>query len=274
MKKNLHYLKEKKSHSRPITMATAYDYPTAQLEEAAELDCILIGDSVGTNVLGYASEREVTMQDMIHHTAAVARAVKNAYIIADLPYRSADNFPEAERNASLLIQSGADCVKVEGWGEKQEIIKGLHQKGFAVCAHIGYNPQLHDKPRTFGKDAGQALELIHCAESLQNAGADIVVLEKLPQEVASLITKHLTIPTIGIGSGNGCDGQVLVVNDILGLSPRKFKHVQQFASLKDIVKDALSGYVSAVESKTFPSEENTWYLNKDEYNLLKKRLGE
>ncbi len=255
-------------------MATAYDFPTARLEEEAGLDCILIGDSVGTNVLGYSSEREVTMSDMLHHTAAVARAVKSAYIIADLPYRSADTLPDAEKNASLLLAKGADCIKIEGWAEKKEIIKGLSEKGFAVCAHIGYNPQIHVKPRTFGKDATQAFELIECASALEQSGACMLVVEKLPQEVASLITQRLTIPTIGIGSGSGCDGQVLVVNDILGLAPKKFKHVQQFASLKDVIKNALKGYGDAVESKRFPSEENTWYIDPQEYSLLRELLNE
>jgi len=159
MKKNLQYMLDKKRAGTPITVVTAYDFPTAQILDEAGIDAVLIGDSVGTNCLGYQNEREVTMEDMAHHTSAVSRGVRDALVIADLPYRGADNIDDALTNAKRLVGCGADCVKVEGWGEMADIVKALRGGGFAVCAHIGYNPQIHDKPRVFGKDAEQAAAL-------------------------------------------------------------------------------------------------------------------
>ncbi len=272
MKKTLKYILSKKASKIPVTMATAYDFPTAQLQDQAGMDCILIGDSLGTNVLGYESERQVTMDDMLHHTAAVARGVQDACILADLPFGSTETSEFAMENASKLVNAGADCVKIEGWHHKLTIIKELVQNGFSICAHIGYNPQIHDKPKTFGKDATQALELLKAAQALQDAGACMLVLEKIPHEIAAEISFQLEIPTIGIGSGNGCDGQVLVVNDLLGLSSRKFRHVQTFADLREIELSAFKSYIQAIETRIFPSEENTVRIGEAELQKFRSAL--
>jgi 3-methyl-2-oxobutanoate hydroxymethyltransferase len=258
MKKDLQYLLGKKPDKKPITVVTAYDFPTARILDEAGVDIVLVGDSVGTNCLGYPSEREVTMSDMTHHTAAAARAVRNAFIIADIPYGCANTADDALRNARTLVESGADCVKIEGWGEIAETIKELNNAGINVCAHIGYNPQAHDKPRVFGRDTDQADTLLNSAIQLQNAGAKIIVLEMVPKELAGKISENLTIPTIGIGSGNTCDGQVLVVNDLLGLSPKTFKHARRFANLKETMYEAFKDYIDAVRSREFPGDENAW----------------
>ena len=258
MKKTLQFLLDKKHARAPISMVTAYDFPTARALDEAEVDTVLVGDSLGTNCLGYASEREVTIGDMVHHTSAVRRGIKSAFVIADMPYGCADDAAGALANASKLTDCGADCVKIEGWGEKADIIRALCGAGIAVCAHIGYNPQIHDKPAVFGKSADQAAELMDGAKALCGAGAGLIVLEMVPAELSEKISAELTIPTIGIGSGNRCDGQVLVVNDLLGISPKVFKHVRAFADLKVTMREAFKDYISAVGSREFPGDKNSW----------------
>jgi len=258
MKKTINQIAQKKRTGSPITMVTAYDFPTAQVLDEAGIDSILVGDSVGTNYLGYGSEREVTMDDMAHHTSAVCRAVRDAFVLADLPYRGADTPESALANSHRLIDCGADCVKIEGWGEKAAIIKHLAENGVVVCAHIGYNPQLHNRPQLFGKDANQAAELIDGAAALCEAGAKLIVLEMIPAELSRKITAAVPVPTIGIGSGNACDGQVLVVNDLLGLSRRLFKHVHRFANQREKMFEAFKDYIDAVKSREFPSDDHSW----------------
>jgi 3-methyl-2-oxobutanoate hydroxymethyltransferase len=258
MKKDMQYIINKKRAGDPITAVTAYDFPTARILDEADIDIVLVGDSVGTNALGYLSEREVTMDDMARHTSAVCRAVKSAFVIADLPYGCAYRIDDAARDASTLAGCGADCVKIEGWGEQAGIVKGLCGCGITVCAHIGYNPQIHDRPRVFGKDADQAAALYSGAELLRGAGAGLIVLEMVPRELAGKISKNLPIPAIGIGSGNLCDGQVLVVNDLLGLSPKVFRHARKFADLKETMYEAFKDYADAVRSREFPGDENSW----------------
>jgi len=258
MKKTVSQIAQKKLDGRPITMVTAYDFPTAQILDEAGVDSILVGDSVGTNCLGYGSEREVTMDDMAHHTSAVCRAVRDALVIADLPYGCADGADAAIANAERLAKCGADCVKIEGWGEKAEIVRRLAENGFAVCAHIGYNPQLHDKPQPFGKDPDQAAELLDGAKALCGAGAKLIVLEMLPNELSRRICAEIAIPAIGIGSGNACDGQVLVANDLLGMSKKLFKHVRRFENMRERMFEAFKDYIDAVKSREFPGECHSW----------------
>jgi len=253
MKKNIKYLSNKKNANVPITMVTAYDFPAAQILDEAGIDCVLAGDSVGTNCLGLTSEREVTINDMVHHTKAVRRGVNNAFLIVDLPFGCADTLEIALESSRLLTEAGADCVKIEGWGEKADIIKGVVDNGYKVCAHIGYNPQIHDKPAMFGKESGQAKELLDGALLLEESGACLIVLEMVPAELAEKISGELKIPTIGIGSGNKCDGQVLVINDLLGLSPKLFKHVRRFANLRETLLGAFREYAGAVEKREFPA---------------------
>jgi 3-methyl-2-oxobutanoate hydroxymethyltransferase len=265
MKKDLAYLCDKKKSGRPITMVTAYDCPTARAADEAGIDAVLVGDSVGTNVLGYASEREVTMEDMLHHTAAAARGIRQAWFFADMPYQSADTPLSAEKNARKLLEKGAECVKFEGWREKCPVVAYLTGKNIPVCAHIGYNPQVHGaKPKVFGADATEARELIESARLLEKAGAILLILEKVPEEVSGIITKALRIPVVGIGSGRLCDGQVLVVNDVLGISEQKFRHARAFSDLRLRALDAMKAYAAAVENSAFPAEEHVHHIDMEE----------
>lgn len=270
MKKDINFLMEKKRSGTPITMLTAYDYPMAAILDQAGIDSILVGDSVGTNVLGYKSEQEVTIDDMVHHVKAVARGAKSAFIVADLPYGTVDDPWVALENARLLIGSGADCVKVEGWGERKNVIACLAENGITVCPHMGYNPQVHGgKAKIFGKDALQAKELIDGARILQAAGANLMVIEKVPYEIGAMVSKELSIPVIGIGSGNACDGQVLVVHDILGMGERVFRHAKKYADFWSLTQKAAVDYKNDVVGRVFPSKENTFYMNEDELKKIK-----
>jgi 3-methyl-2-oxobutanoate hydroxymethyltransferase len=269
MKKNLEYLFTKKKNRHPITMVTAYDCPTAQIADEAGVDAILVGDSVGTNMLGYASEREVTMADMLHHTAAASRGIATSYFLADLPYQSAETPSDAEKNAYRLLEKGAECVKLEGWRDRCPVVARLKQKNIDVCAHIGYNPQIHGaKPKVFGASAEEARILIESALMLEAAGAVLLVIEKVPEEVAGIITKKLRIPTVGIGSGRFCDGQVLVINDLLGISKRTFRHARQFLDFRTLALDALRTYAAEVENGRFPAEKHVHRIDPEERKKL------
>ena len=273
MKKNLAYLFAKKKNHLPITMVTAYDFPTAQIADEAGVDAVLVGDSVGTNMLGYVSECEVTMADMLHHTAAVARGAKRPFLLADLPYRSADTPLEAEKNAIQLLEKGAECVKLEGWQEKSEVVAHVSKKNIPVCAHIGYNPQIHGaKPRVFGANAEEAFRLIESARMLEEAGAILLILEKVTVEVAGIIAQTLRIPTIGIGSGRLCDGQVLVINDLLGISERSFKHARRFLDFHNLALEAVKAYIIAVEKRGFPDEQHVHHIDSSDVERIKSRM--
>jgi 3-methyl-2-oxobutanoate hydroxymethyltransferase len=274
MKKDLNYLLSKKEKGIPITMVTAYDFPTARIEDAAGIDAVLVGDSVGTNVLGYGSEREVTMADMIHHTAAVARGIRQAFVLADMPFGSVETNSEAEKNADLLVKSGAECVKIEGWRETCPVIEHLAKKQFNVCAHIGFNPQIHgSRPRTFGKTAAEAQDLLESGRMLQDSGAQLIVLEKITTEVAGIITARLHIPVIGIGCGPLCDGQVLVINDLLGFSEMTFRHVRRFAESYQLVLQAVTAYVEEVEIRRFPAQSHSLSMNSTELQMFREKAG-
>lgn len=272
MKINKDILFEKKKKHEPIVMATAYDYAMARFEEEAGVDVVLVGDSVGTNVLGYDNETQVTMADMIHHCKAVARGVSHAFCMVDMPFGSAADPFKALENGRLLIAAGADCVKIEGWGEAKSIIECLSGNGIAVCGHIGYNPQIHGpRAKVFGKDEAQARELIKSAQILQDAGAIMIVIEKVPAEVASLISKKCSIPIIGIGSGNGCDGQVLVVNDILGFGEKTYRHAKRYMDFRTEASAAIRNYCSEVRSRIFPGEVNSAHIDESEkWHLFKE----
>lgn len=273
MKKTIDYLLAKKENHRPISMVTAYDFPTAQIEDMAGIDTVLVGDSVGTNVLGYASELEVTMADMLHHAAAVARGLKSAFLLADLPFGAAEAPDIALKNARNLYDKGVECVKLEGWREKCGIVEHLSKNKIPVCAHIGYNPQIHgSKPATFGKKAEEARMLIDSAQALEAAGAVMIVLEKLPEEVAGIITEKLGIPTIGIGSGRMCDGQVLVISDILGTSERTFRHAKRYMDYHGSASAAVRKYAEEVEKGEFPGVEHASHIDGDELEKLKRIL--
>jgi 3-methyl-2-oxobutanoate hydroxymethyltransferase len=271
MKINKEILFEKKKNHEPIVMATAYDCAMARFEEEAGVDVVLVGDSVGTNVLGYTSETEVTMFDMLHHCKAVVRGTSHAFCIVDMPYGAASDPFKALENGRLLIGAGADCVKIEGWGENKSIIECLSGNGIDVCGHIGYNPQIHgSKAKVFGKDEAQARELVKSAQIIQDAGAIMIVIEKVPSEVASLISEKCSIPIIGIGSGNGCDGQVLVVNDILGYGEKTFRHAKKYMDFRIEASGAIRNYCSEVRSRVFPGEANCVHIDESELRHLFK----
>lgn len=234
-----------------ITMLTAYDYNTAFLEEKAGIDLILVGDSLSMVVLGHESTRDATLQDMLRHTEAVARGAKNTIIVGDMPYRTYDTKDQAVKNAHMFIQSGADNVKIEN---KPEIVRSLVENGFDVMGHIGLTPQTITEFKVQGKDNESAERLLQLAKQIEEAGAYSLVLECIPSSLAKKITESIKIPTIGIGAGPFCDGQVLVVNDMLGMFDKfKPKFVKRYAELNPLIFNAISEYKKEVKNSKFPN---------------------
>jgi 3-methyl-2-oxobutanoate hydroxymethyltransferase len=256
-----------KASGEPITMITAYDFPSARLADAAGVDAILVGDTLGMVVLGHTSTVPVSMDAMVHHTAAVVRGVRHALVIADMPFLSYQiNSDEAIRNAGRLLQeAGATAVKVEGGRTIAPTIRRLVEAGIPVCAHIGLTPQSVHQVGGFrlqGKTPRAARALIDDAQSIVDAGAFAVVLELVPLALASYITEQIPIPTIGIGAGVGCNGQVQVFHDLLGLSepidgafPR---HTRRYDNLGERITAAIAAYVADVRVRAFPTSDNTF----------------
>jgi 3-methyl-2-oxobutanoate hydroxymethyltransferase len=271
MKKTSTYLRDKKAEGQHITMLTCYDYPTAQWEEEAGVDVILVGDSVGTNVLGYESEKEVTLADIRHHLKAVSRGVRSAYLLADFPYRTYDTAADALRNARTLLDDGADGVKLEGY--KAEIISHLVAQGIEVCAHLGLTPQIHEKKGLQARSAEAAIELFQQSVALQKAGAFMLVYELVPEEVAAELTKRLDIPTIGIGAGRFTDGQVLITLDMLGISTFDLRHSHRYEERTQKATSAIRSFVEDVTHGNFPGPENVRHLPKDEAEKFTEQLG-
>lgn len=254
-----YFMAQKRAHE-PIVMVTCYDFPTAQMEDAAGIDIILVGDSVGTNMLGYAAETEVTMEDMLHHVKAVRRGVQEAYLLVDLPYRSYDTPQLAVENSRRLVAHGADGVKLEGGVEQVEVVRALVAEGIEVCGHIGFTPQtLGTKGRVQGRSLEQGKALLRSARALEQAGVSLLVLELVSEPVSELITQQLQIPTIGIGSGRFCDGQVLVILDLLGISTVERKLVKRYEHLRERYMQALMQYKQEVQQRLFPTEANAFY---------------
>ena len=242
-----------------LACITAYDAAFARLFDAAGIQMILVGDSVGNNVLGFDSTLPVTMDMMVHHTAAVARGVTGAHVIADMPFLSYQvNDDEALRNAGRLIQeAGADSVKLEGGAERAALVRRLVSNGIPVCAHIGLTPQsvlAFGGYGMHGKQPEEALKLRGDAKALADAGAFAIVLECVPDALAAQITAEIPIPTIGIGAGPRCDGQILVMHDLLGINPPDHtpKFVRRYAEIGTAVSDAVRSYVADVQSGAFP----------------------
>lgn len=261
--------KEAKKKGEKLSMLTAYDYTTAKLIDESGVDSILVGDSLGMVVLGYEDTLSVTMEDMIHHTSAVARGAKNALIIADMPFMSYQtSVYDAVVNAGRLVKEGrAQAVKLEGGFEFCEHIKAIVNASIPVCAHIGLTPQSVNAFGGFkvqGKGKKAAQKLLDEARAVEEAGAFAVVLECVPAKLAEKISQSISIPTIGIGAGAGCDGQVLVYQDMLAVySDFKPKFVKQYAQVGEIMKDAFRQYISEVKSGAFPSEEHTFTIDDD-----------
>lgn len=245
----------------PIPMLTAYDYPTARLIDEAGIPLLLVGDSLGRVMLGYENEIPVTMADMLHHTAAVVRGARRALIVGDMPFLSYPTPERAVENAGrFLSEAGAQAVKVEGGVRTSRIIEALVRSGVPVMGHIGWTPQSTNqagKVRVQGKSREAARSLLADALAVQEAGAFSVVLELVPEQLATAVTERLRIPTIGIGAGPGCSGQVQVLTDLLGLDSWHPKHARPYVDLRSAILDAARAYATDVGARTFPGPTET-----------------
>ena len=269
MKNTVRTFQMAKEEGRKISMLTAYDYSTARLMDEAGIDAILVGDSLGNTILGYEDTVSVTMEDMIHHGAAVARGVKTTMVVVDMPFMSYQtNVYDALVNAGRLMKEGrAGAVKLEGGASVCPQIKAITDAGIPVMAHLGLTPQSVNAlggNRVQGKSEEAARNIIEDALAVQGAGAFAVVLECIPAKLATLVTEKLVIPTIGIGAGNGCDGQVLVYQDMLGMfSDYIPKFAKKFADVGTIMKSAFADYKKEVADRTYPSEEHTFKIDEE-----------
>lgn len=254
-----------------IAMITAYDYPTAKLVDSAGVDSILVGDSLAMTVLGYPSTHGAIMRDMLRHTAAVARAKPRALIVGDMPFGSYEESDSlAIRSAVAFARAGAEAVKIEGGSEYADRIRAITRAGIPVMAHIGLTPQRYLRLggyRQRGQYAEDARTLLLDAEAVQEAGAFSVVIEFTAAEVAKAVTERLSIPTICIGSGPHCDGQVLVIHDVLGLSDFTPPFAKRYIDLKSMIAEAVSRYVAEVKEGKFPGEEHTVVRAKERLDL-------
>lgn len=267
MKNTVLTFQESKANGRKISMLTAYDYSTAKLMDEAGINAILVGDSLGNVILGYEDTISVTMEDMIHHTSAVARGTKNAMVVADMPFMSYQtSVYDAVVNAGRLMKEGrANAVKLEGGAEVCPQITAISNAGIPVMAHLGLTPQSINAFGGFkvqGKTEQTAQKLLDDARAIEKAGAFAVVLECVPEKLATKISKELSIPTIGIGAGAGCDGQVLVYQDLLGMfSDFTPKFVKKYADLGSIMKEAFKNYIDDINNGEFPKEEHTYKID-------------
>jgi 3-methyl-2-oxobutanoate hydroxymethyltransferase len=264
-----------KKQGKRITMLTAYDYPMALLEDRAGIDIILVGDSLAMTVLGYENTLPVTMDEMIHHTKAVVRGAKHPLIIGDMPFMS---YNSSEREAILnagrfMKEAGADAVKLEGGASVKETVKAIVRGGIPVMGHIGLTPQTISMLGGFkvqGKDAQAAQKIIDDALALQDAGAFSVLLEAVPAPIAKMVTERLTVPTIGIGAGVYCDGQVLVVHDMLGLFDRFTpKFAKKYVNLSEVILKALDAYKEEVIKGEFPTDQHSFHIDEKELGKIK-----
>lgn len=267
MKNTVLTFQQAKDNGDKLTMLTAYDYSTAKLEDEAGVNSILVGDSLGNVMLGYEDTIRVTMEDMIHHTAAVARGAKEALVIADMPFMSYQtSVYDAVVNAGRLMKEGhAGAVKLEGGIEVEPQVKAIVDAGIPVCAHVGLTPQSINAFGGFrvqGKSEAAAKKILEDARAVERAGAFAVVLEGIPAKLAKLVTEQLRIPTIGIGAGNCCDGQVLVYQDMLGMfSDFTPKFVKKYANVGKVMKDAFRAYIEEVKEGAFPDESHEYKMD-------------
>ncbi|MBT9166257.1 MAG: 3-methyl-2-oxobutanoate hydroxymethyltransferase [Chloroflexi bacterium] len=256
-------LMKMKREGEKICMLTAYDYPTARFVDDAGVPLILVGDSLGMVLLGYESTIPVTMEEMIHHTRAVSRGTRNALVVGDMPFMTYHtSIEDALRNAARFLQDGgAQAVKLEGGETVAEKVRHIVASGIPVMGHLGYTPQSTYQlggPRAVGKSTESARQLLRDARALDEAGVFSIVLELVPAPLAKLVTGKVSVPTIGIGAGRDCDGQVQVINDLLGLSADFVpKHARQYARLADIIRSAIAEYKSEVTAGNFPAPEHS-----------------
>jgi 3-methyl-2-oxobutanoate hydroxymethyltransferase len=262
-------LREQKSHHQPITCLTAYDYSTARLVDEAGIDMVLVGDSLAQTMLGYENTLSVTVDEMLHHVKAVHRAVRRALLIADMPYGSYQVDPKsALENATRFVkEGGAEVVKIEGGEKRVDVIRRIIDAEIPVVGHIGLTPQsvnMMGGYKVQGKNLSGVEQLMRDAVALDRAGVAIIVLEGIPREVAAMITAEVGAPTIGIGAGPECDGQVLVIHDLLTLtfnSPAKF--VRRYADGATMISQAVRNFAADVKSRQYPSDEESYHLPKE-----------
>ncbi|MCC6388093.1 MAG: 3-methyl-2-oxobutanoate hydroxymethyltransferase [Dehalococcoidia bacterium] len=267
---SIHKLRELKANGQRFAMITAYDYPSARLVEQAGVPVILVGDSLGSVILGYDSTVPVTMDDIVHHTRAVVRGTSKAIVVADMPFMSYQaNADEAVRNAGRLLQEGgATAVKLEGGSHVVPLVRRMVECGIPVMGHLGLTPQSVNQfggHKVQGKTPAAAAKLINDARALEEAGAFAIVLETIPAPLARMVTERLSVPTIGIGAGADCDAQVQVFHDMLGIydDQRKMKHAKQYARLGETIRQAVRTYIAEVEGGQFPTAEHSFEMAED-----------
>jgi 3-methyl-2-oxobutanoate hydroxymethyltransferase len=267
-------LQDRKTRREKISMLTAYDYPLALLEDRAGIDIILVGDSLGMTVLGYENTLPVTMDEMVHHTKAVRRGTTYALVLGDLPFLS---YQTSERDAilnagRLMKEGGAEAVKLEGGAVMVDTVRALVKAGIPVMGHIGLTPQTFSMLGGFkvqGKNADSAQKIIDDALRLEDAGAFSVLLEAIPAAIAKKITERLRVPTIGIGAGVDCDGQVLVVHDLLGLFDRFTpKFAKRYVNLSEVIVNAVESYKGEVSRGEFPSRQHSYHIDEEELKKI------
>ena len=265
---SIHKLKEWKAAGQRFAMITAYDYPSARLVEQAGMPIILVGDSLGSVVLGYGSTVPVTMEDIVYHTRAVVRATEKAIVVADMPFMSYQADPnEAMRNAGrLLKEGGATAVKLEGGSHVAPLVRRMVEAGIPVMGHLGLTPQSVNQfggHKVQGKTPAAAAKLLNDARALEEAGAFAVVLETIPAPLARMVTERISIPTIGIGAGPHCDAQVQVFHDLLGIydDQRTLRHAKRYAVLGETIREAVRAYIGEVESAAFPTAEHSFEMD-------------
>jgi 3-methyl-2-oxobutanoate hydroxymethyltransferase len=264
-------LLDKKRRGEKIVVVTAYDAPTARIEAEAGVDAILVGDSVGMNILGYSHEREVTLADMAHHIAAVRRGAPEIYLIGDLPYATYDTPEMALANCARLRDAGADCVKFEG--AQSDVVAALVAARVDVCGHLGLESQHQDVKRRQGRTAPAAAKLYEDALALDAAGQKFLVLELVPQELAIRISRAVRAATIGIGAGPDTDGQVLVVNDLAGVTTREFIHNRRYGQVGAALRTAISAYAADVRAGAFPAPEHMFHMSEAERDAFESWLA-
>ena len=273
MKNTVNTILQQKHEGKKITMLTCYDYSTAKLMEEAGVNTILVGDSLGNTILGYEDTIQVTMEDMIHHSVAVSRGIKDTLLICDMPFMSYQtSVYDAVVNAGRLMKEGrAHAVKLEGGQEMEETIRAIVNASIPVCAHIGLTPQSINALGGFkvqGKGEEAAQKLLDDARTVERAGAFAVVLECVPAALAKKVSEEISIPTIGIGAGADCDGQVLVYQDMLGMfTDFKPKFVKHYANVGEIMTEAFKAYDAEVKAGVFPAQEHTYKID---YSIIEK----
>jgi len=265
---SVHQLKQWKAEGKRFAMITAYDYPSARLVEQAGIPIILVGDSLGSVILGYESTVPVTMEDILYHTRAVVRGTTKAIVLADMPFMSYQANPdEAVRNAGRLLQEGgATAVKLEGGSHVAPLVRRMVESGIPVMGHLGLTPQSVNQfggHKVQGKTPAAAAKLLNDARALEEAGAFAVVLETIPAPLAKMVTERISIPTIGIGAGPHCDAQVQVFHDMLGIydDRRALKHAKRYAVLGETIREAVRSYIGEVEGGQFPTPEHSFEMD-------------